>query len=182
MDIQKTIGTICFAFQQVFNKDIAQVILSFAEPELIISLQNSFPHSLRNIVVTNDNLHLINYANYKFIKKMNISGVKTFDENILLNFHNLTELDCSNCPNITDKGIQHLVRLTELDCRNCRNITDKGIQHLTLLTKLYCWNCPNITDEGIQHLVRLTELYCQDSPNRSNNMKQIIAARNRQKN
>ena len=54
---------------------------------------------------------------------MNINGVETFDENILLNFHNLTELNCANCPNITDKGIQKLVLLTELDCGYCENIT-----------------------------------------------------------
>ena len=165
MDIQKTIDAICFAFQQAFNKDIAQTILSFAEPELIILLQNSFPHSLKNIIVTNDNLHLINTDNYKFIKKMDISGVKTFDENILLKFHNLTELNCYYCPNITDNGIQHLVRLIKLDCKYCPNITDAegvgyykqytcilfvisntGIQHFVRLTKLNCLNCPNITD------------------------------------
>jgi hypothetical protein len=161
MDIQKTID----AFQQVFNNDVAQTILSFAEPELIILLQNSFPHLLKNITVTNDNLHLINTNNYKFIKKMNISDVKTFDENILSKFHNLTELNCWNCLNITDKGVQHLVRLTKLDCWNCRNITDVGIQHLVRLTELNCWNCPNITDVGIQHLVRLTKLYCWNCPN-----------------
>jgi hypothetical protein len=160
MNVQKPIDAICFAFQQVFNNDIAQTILSFAEPELIILLQNSFPHSLKNIVVTNDNWHLININNYKFIKKMDMNDVKTFDENILLKFHNLTELNCGNCPNITDEGIQHLVRLTILNCYDCHNITDRGIQHLVLLTKLNCLNCQNITDEGIQHLVRLMKLYC----------------------
>jgi len=90
MDIQK----INEVFQQSFNKDITQIILSYAEPELILLLQDSFPHSLKYITVTADNLHLINVGNYKFIKKMDVSCVETFDENILLKFHNLTELDC----------------------------------------------------------------------------------------
>jgi hypothetical protein len=33
---------------------------------------------------------------FKYIKKIDISGVETFDENILLKFHNLTELYCGD--------------------------------------------------------------------------------------
>jgi len=66
---------------------------------------------------------------------------------------------------ITDDFLLTMPYLEVLDlkCEKCNCyctkflITDVGIQHLVLLTKLYCWDCPNITD----------------------NMKRIIAARNK---
>ena len=98
MDIQKTIDV----FQQLFNKDITQIMLLYTEPKLIISLQDYFPHSLKYITINETELKLINRDNYQYIRK----------------------LDCSDSKNISDDDIQHLVRLTVLNCENCQNITD----------------------------------------------------------
>ena len=150
MDIQKTNDV----FQRLFNKDIIQIILQYTDNNVIIQLQDYFPHSLKYITINEKELKLINRDNYQYIRK----------------------LYCSES-DITDESIQCLTQLLYLDCSGCQNITDNGIIYLVRLTQLDCPFCPNITDASIQHLVRLTKLNYDNCPNISNNMKQIIRNR-----
>jgi len=165
MDIQKTSEV----FQQLFNKDIIQIILQYTDNNIIIQLQDYFPNSLKYITINKKELELINKNNYQYIRKLNCSNSKNITDKDIQHLVQLTKLYCWNCPNITDNSIQHLVQLTILYCWDCPNITDKGIQHLVQLTELDCGSCPNITDNGIKHFVRLTELYCGNCPKITDN-------------
>ncbi len=76
----------------------------------------------------------------------------------------ITSINLSNCKNITDAGLAHLVTLTLLSSLNlskCKNITDAGLAHLvplTLLSSLDLSFCENITDAGFDPLSKLTSL------------------------
>ena len=182
-DGRATIQTI---FAQLFYDNIIQIILLYTEDyKFSLLLQNSSPHSLKNIIVDADNTDLIDKHNYKFIRIMCVTDLrvfKTFKNILRMGFHHLTELYCdgqqtmtddyiekltqltklvcNGCSKITDKSIQKLTNLIELTCFGCLRITNNGIKHLTQLTILGCKNCPKITDEGIQHLTQLVELDC----------------------
>ena len=125
MTTQQTIDV----FQQLFDRNIIQIILLYAEPELVLLLQNICPQSLKHIAITLNVIKLIDAQNYGFVRKLDIYDAMRFDENIFVNFCNLTELDCSYCPQMTDQGLQHLPLLTKLDCDECHQITDHGLQH-----------------------------------------------------
>ena len=200
MTTQQTIDI----FQQLFNKDIIQIILLYAEPELVLLLQNICPQSLKHIMITLDTIKLIDARNYGFVRKLDIYDIRIFNEIIFVNFRNLAELNCMCCPQITDQDLRYLPLLTKLNCNWCPQITDQGLQYLPLLTKLNCRDCPLITDQGLQYLPLLTELNCAECPQITDqglqylplltkldcrgcslitiNMIQIIATRNNSKN
>jgi serine/threonine protein kinase len=70
----------------------------------------------------------------------------------------LTNLDISNCHEITNDCLSRLTSLTTLSILNCRHITDKGIKTLTNLSILHMRACNLITDTGIAPLVELENL------------------------
>ena len=86
-------------------------------------------------------------------------NTKITDEGIK-NLH-LISLDVSGNPNVTDKGIQHMINsLKKLYVCNNENITSEGIQNFKLDT---LWlNQYGIGDEGIINM-KLTELNANNS-------------------
>jgi len=126
--------------KHLFPSDIINIILQYTDNNIIILLQDYFPHSLKYITINEKELKSINKNNYQYIRKLN----------------------CFGSENITDEGIQNLVMLTELNCWNCPNITDaEGIGYYEKYTSIFFI----ISNNGIRHLVRLTELNCDNCPN-----------------
>ena len=81
-------------------------------------------------------------------------------DDFLLNMSNIKKLDlkckkcskhCSTFP-ITDISISRLVNLTELDCSNSPEVSDLSINLLTKLKKLTCINCPLIS-KNVKHRI-----------------------------
>ena len=79
--------------------------------------------------------------------------------------HEITQLDLTNCKNITDAGLAHIKHfqwLKSLKLHDCKKITDEGLSHLTglsQLTLLYLRGSVEITDEGLRlHLTSLSKL------------------------
>ena len=114
--------------KQLFPSDIINIILQYADNNVIIQLQDYFPNSLKYITINEKELELINKNNYQYIR----------------------ELNCSNSKNITDNSIKYLTQLTQLNCVGSEGITDNGIQYLTQLTRLSCYGCPGITEKTQQ--------------------------------
>ena len=172
MDIQKTSDV----FQRLFNKDIIQIILQYTDNNVIIQLQDYFPHSLKYMTINGKEFELINKNNYQYIRKLNCSNSKNITNNSIKYLTQLTQLDCSNCPNMTDDDIKHLVRLTTLYCGNCPKMADaEGIGYYEKYTRIFFI----ISNNGIKNLVLLTKLNCWLCPNITNSVQQIIAARNK---
>ena len=113
------------SIKQLFPSDIINIILQYADNNVIIQLQDYFPHSLKYITINEKELKSINKNNYQYIRKLNCFNSKNITDNVIKNLTQLTQLDCWYCPKITDEGIQNLVRLTELDCGDCPNVTTK---------------------------------------------------------
>ena len=74
---------------ELFPVDVIYIILPYADNDIIIQLQDYFPHSLKYIMINANELALINKNNRGFIR----------------------ELDCGVCDKITDIDIQHLANL-----------------------------------------------------------------------
>ena len=109
---------------------------------------------MKHIIITGKEIYEIHKNNYQYIRKLNCSGSK----------------------NITDNDIQHLTQLTQLNCWDCPKITDaEGIGYYEKYTCIFFI----ISNNGIQNLVRLTELYCWRCQNITDKMKQIIENRNK---
>ncbi len=158
---------------------IFQNILSYANG--MVGVQYSFGDGSFNFnlessetIIFNDlNIkdfsHLNNRCYYKKFKStvkecayvtiLNMSNSDISDE-LLNKYPNLVELNCSFCPNITDKSIIELKQLQILNCMGCQNITDKSIIELKQLQKFNCRECRNITDKSIIELKQLQILNC----------------------
>ncbi len=76
----------------------------------------------------------------------------------------ITELDLSGFPEITDEGLAPLKSfkwLTRLNLNHNNQLTDAGLKHLaglTQLTDLSLHNCDQLTDAGLKYLAGLTRL------------------------
>ena len=104
------------------------------------------------------------------INKISLAGNSLTDAGlaalvrVLRNYPQVTELDLSDCPDITDAGLLHLQslpHLTHLNLSGCHHITDTGLGNLSSLvqlTHLNLSNCNDITNDGLPRLHRLTQL------------------------
>ncbi len=95
---------------------------------------------------------------------INLKGRNVTDDDlaILKDLANLTALDLTNNPQVTDAAMQHLQGVRGLDqlLLNGTGIGDAGLAHIkghSRLRDLYCGN-PSVTDVGIANLHVLTDL------------------------
>ena len=85
-------------FDQLFGKDIASMIVSYSETNIIL-LQDYCPKLLENIVITHHNMYLINENDYKYITKILINDDDDDLNATIVRMSNLLELECANCSN-----------------------------------------------------------------------------------
>ncbi|MCE2982153.1 MAG: hypothetical protein LW832_01180 [Parachlamydia sp.] len=77
---------------------------------------------------------------------------------------NITKLDLSLCPELTDKGMHQLSEMKKLKALNlsrCIQITDEGIKMLSLsqsLEWLIVYRCPNVPKSNVYHIGRYTTI------------------------
>lgn len=154
---------ICIILNELFPKDIINVILLHSENWLIIQLQNYVPYMLKYIELTVKDIFDINENNYQFVTNLDCFCSHRMTDELISQFVNLKKLKCIYCRNITDTSICKLVNLTELFCSH-NKITDASICNLVNLKKLQCMNCLKITDASVGGLVNLTALYCLHCP------------------
>ena len=88
-----------------------------------------------------------------------------FTDADLLQYTNLTILNCNYCENISDKSIRELKGLTTLNCWECQKISDESIRELKGLKELECGCYKNISDNSIIELKNLTTLICWNCEN-----------------
>lgn len=115
-------------------------------------LTNEILEQHRNIkylnISSNNNITTVNAL--KFLTKLDISDCIISNSGIT-NCYNLTELDASYNPYITN--INHLTELTKLFANYTCGITDNGLSNCTQLIELHILHNSKITD--INHCVNL---------------------------
>ena len=64
---------------------------------IIIQLQNYFPHLLKHIIISAEELFEIHIASLQYIKKLDCSNNAKINDELIMNLHNLVELKCYGC-------------------------------------------------------------------------------------
>lgn len=156
---QKPSKEIAETFQELFADEVALIILGYLELDIVMALHQYYPRALGYIWVTYEMLTFIDPNAYKYVRRLEIIGIRMVNDEFLSKFPGLIELDCDECYQLTDEGLKYLIQLEKLSCNDCRQITDKGLRVLTRLKNLSCWHCPMITGECFRDL-QLEELSC----------------------
>jgi hypothetical protein len=128
--------------------------------------------AIPNCTITNAELEIIVDSLGPQLQDLDISYCESINNDgikLLLGCPELLRLRLYSIPELSDKGLDHLVKLVHLrslDLSMCTKITDDGLKHLikrpdrkevgSILTYLNLCGCKNITDETLHKLTK----YC----------------------
>ena len=117
---------------------------------------------------------LLFWNNYNQIKLGNL-----ITNSELRYFTGYTNLNLTECGQITDQGLSYLSNCVKLDLSYCCQITDKGLNHIDNCTDLDLKRCNRITDGGLKYLGNCTELNlsgCCRISNKDSNISVIVSS------